>query len=87
MTLSAHMIAAYDNMSDQDLRDRMAHLERNAAELKDKIARGDLGDVTSIAVVRGRWTNSHRNESGLNVLRRAWADCRDVLKHRGGIVG
>ena len=85
MTLSAHMIAAYDNFSDQDLRDRMAHFESKAAEIKEKIARGDLGDVTSIAVVRGRWTNSHRNESGLNVLRSAWADCREVLKHRGAL--
>lgn len=83
MTLSAHMIAAYDKLSDQDLRDRMAHFERKAAELKEKIARGDRGDVTSIHMFKGRWCNSYSNESGLNRLRSAWRDCRDVLKHRG----
>lgn len=82
MTLSAHMIAAYDNLSDQELRDRMAHFERKAAELKEKLARGDRGHVTSIHMDRGRWRNSYSNEAGISRLRSAWRDCRDVLRHR-----
>lgn len=82
MTLSQHMIAAYDNLSDQELRDRMDQFAQQAVELKEKIARGDVGDVVSTHIFGGSRFNSHRNEVGLNVLRSAWRDCRDVLRHR-----
>lgn len=83
MTLSADMIAAYDNISDQELRDRMDQFERQAVELTEKIARGDVGDVVRTHIFLGERFNSYSNEVGLNVLRSAWRDCRDVLKHRG----
>lgn len=82
MFISPAIRAAFATLSVQELQERLATLEAQAAKLK---AQPDTGDVATIAMARGQWRNVTRKEHGLNILRQAWMQTNAILQERAAL--
>lgn len=82
MTLPAHIVAAYDGVSNEKLIARLAEFETRGKALAARIAAGERGDIVSQGVVKGRWVYVCHLERHLNVLRSAWKQENAILKMR-----
>ena len=82
MTVSPHIIAAYANVSNEQLLARLADFERRGKAIAARIASGERSETVSIGISKGRWNEVTRLERSLNVLRSAWKQDSAILKAR-----
>lgn len=73
------------DLTDEQLAERLAKIEKMGKETAALVASGDRGEPVGYVIVRGVRRVSYRYEEALNWQRGAWKETRKEIRRRAGL--